>query len=162
MLSAVALIANKWRLALLVVLAFILRNVVPPIVDRPPMFVPTKSRWSVRSSMRHIAATRAAYGIDQRTQEIDFQAQPEQKIDLAKHKPLLDNVRLWDWHAFHDTLPQLQPYRLYTYAQTDVDRYTIEGQMRQMLISPRELDLTQLEQRLDQHRTSFTRTATGL
>ncbi len=35
---------------------------------------------------------------------------------------------------------------------TDVDRYTIEGQLRQMMISPRELDLTQLAkpERLDQ------------
>jgi len=96
---------------------------------------------------RHIAATRSAYGIDQRTEEIDFQAKPAQPIDLAKHKPLLDNVRLWDWHAFHDTLPQLQPYRLYTYSDTDVDRYTVQKEMRQVLISPRELDLTQLGDR---------------
>jgi hypothetical protein len=142
-LSAIALLANKWRLALLVVLAFILRNVVPPIVTATYVR-PSEITLERPFIMRHIAATRSAYGIDQRTNEIEFQAQPEQKIDLAKHKPLLDNVRLWDWHAFHDTLPQLQPYRLYTYSQTDVDRYTIDGQMRQVLISPRELDLTQL------------------
>lgn len=142
-LSAIALIANKWRLALSVVLAFILRTVIPPIVTAT-YARPNEISLQRPFIARHIAATRAAYGIDQRTNEIEFQAQPEQHIDLAKHKPLLDNVRLWDWHAFHDTLPQLQPYRLYTYAQTDVDRYSIDGQMRQILISPRELDLTQI------------------
>ena len=142
-LSAVALLANKWRLALLVVVAFIVRNVVPPIVTATYV---RPSEISIERPFiaRHIAATRSAYGLDQRTDEIEFQAKPEQQIDLAKHKPLLDNVRLWDWHAFHDTLPQLQPYRLYTYSQTDVDRYSIQGKMRQVLISPRELDLTQL------------------
>ena len=53
-------------------------------------------------------------------------------------------MRLWDWHAFHDAITQLQPYRPYIYTDTDVDRYTIDGQLRQMMLSPRELDLTQL------------------
>jgi uncharacterized membrane protein (UPF0182 family) len=143
LLSAVALLANQWRLALLVVLALIVRNVVPPIVTATYVR-PNEISLERPFITRHIAATRSAFGLDQRTHEIEFQAKPEQQIDLARHKPLLDNVRLWDWHAFHDTLPQLQPYRLYTYSDTDVDRYTIEGHMRQMLISPRELDLTQL------------------
>lgn len=143
LLSAVALIANRWRVALLVVLAFIVRNVIPPIVTATYVR-PNEISLERPFIARHIAATRTAYGIDQRINEMDFQAKPEQQIDLAKHKPLLDNVRLWDWHAFHDTLPQLQPYRLYTYAQTDVDRYTIQNEMRQVLISARELDLTQI------------------
>ncbi|HEX4593472.1 MAG TPA: UPF0182 family protein, partial [Bryobacteraceae bacterium] len=145
-LSAVALAAGKWRIAAIVVLAFIVRNVVPSIVGA--VYVrPNEISIERPFIARHIAATRSAFGIDQRTEEVDFQAKPAERIDLAKHKPLLDNVRLWDWHAFHDTLPQLQPYRLYTYSDTDVDRYTIEGEMRQVLISPRELDLTQLGDR---------------
>ncbi len=145
-LSAVALVAGKWRLAAIVVLAFIVRNVVPPIVSA--VYVrPNEISIERPFIARHIAATRSAFGIDQRTEEIEFQAKPEERIDLAKHKPLLDNVRLWDWHAFHDTLPQLQPYRLYTYSDTDVDRYNFQGEMRQVLISPRELDLTQLGDR---------------
>ena len=57
---------------------------------------------------------------------------------------MLDNVRLWDWRAFHDTLSQSQPLRPYTYADTDVDRYPIDGKLRQVLLAPRELDLNQL------------------
>jgi uncharacterized membrane protein (UPF0182 family) len=145
-LSAAALAAGKWRIATVVVLAFIVRNVVPSIVGA--VYVrPNEISIQRPFIARHIAATRSAFGIDQRTEEIEFQAKPAERIDLAKHKPLLDNVRLWDWHAFHDTLPQLQPYRLYTYSDTDVDRYTIQGEMRQVLISPRELDLTQLGDR---------------
>ena len=145
-LSAGALLAGKWRIALLLPLVFVLRGVIPPIITA--VYVrPNEISIERPFIERHIAATRSAYGIDQRTKEIDFQAKPEQKIDLAQHKLLLDNVRLWDWHAFHDTLPQLQPYRLYTYTDTDVDRYTIDGHMRQVLLSPRELDLGQLGDR---------------
>ncbi len=142
-LSAVALLFGKWRIALLVVLAFIVRNVVPSIVTavyvRPNEI--SMERPFIKS---HIEATRSAFGIDQRTREVDFPAIPEERIDFAKHRPLLDNVRLWDWHAFHDAITQLQPYRPYVYSDTDVDRYTIAGQLRQVMLSPRELDLSQL------------------
>jgi uncharacterized membrane protein (UPF0182 family) len=94
--------------------------------------------------LRHVEATRAAFGIDERTREVEFPAQPEEQIDFNKHKPLLDNVRLWDWHAFHDAVTQLQPYRPYVYSDTDVERYTLNGQLRQVMLSPRELDLSQL------------------
>ncbi len=32
----------------------------------------------------------------------------------------------------------------YAYAETDIDRYTIDGNLRQILLAPRELDLNQL------------------
>ena len=93
---------------------------------------------------RHLEATRSAYGLDHRARNIDFQAQKEGRIDFAANKDLLDNVRLWDWRAFHETLSQIQPLRPYTYADTDVDRYQIENRLRQTLLAPRELDLNQL------------------
>ncbi len=93
---------------------------------------------------RHIQATRSAFGLDRRAKEAEFAARAEGTIDFAANKTLLDNVRLWDWRAFHDTLSQSQPLRPYTYADTDVDRYQIDGQLRQTLLAPRELDLAQL------------------
>jgi uncharacterized membrane protein (UPF0182 family) len=93
---------------------------------------------------RHVEATRSAYGLNNRLSEKDFPAKAEAPIDLAKNRVLLDNVRLWDWRAFHDTVSQIQPLRPYTFSDTDVDRYTIDGQMRQVLVAPREIDLNQL------------------
>ncbi len=75
----------------------------------------------------HIEATRSAYGLNSKVKEEPLAAKAEIKIDYAKHKPLLDNVRLWDWRAFHDTVSQIQPFRPYTYVDTDVDRYQIDG-----------------------------------
>ncbi len=141
--SAAALAAGKWRIAMLVVAAFLVRNVVPPIVTATYVR-PNEISIERPYIERHIAATRSAFGIDQRTREVEFQAHAEERIDFTRHKPLLDNVRLWDWRAFHDTITQLQPYRPYVYSDTDVDRYTIGNQLRQVMLSPRELDLTQL------------------
>ncbi len=93
---------------------------------------------------RHIEATRSAYGLDRRETEKELNAHAEGRIDFVKNKPMLDNIRLWDWHAFHDTLSQKQPLRPYSYADTDVDRYKIDGQLRQVLLAPREMDLAGL------------------
>ncbi len=93
----------------------------------------------------HIHATRSAYGLEQQVQEVEFHAQPDAPIDVDQHKPLLDNVRLWDWQAFHDTITQRQALRTYyVFHDSDVDRYTIDGQYRQVLLAPRELDISQL------------------
>ena len=71
---------------------------------------------------------------------------PNATIDVTKHKPLLDNVRLWDWKPFHDTVTQMQALRPYYafHEPPDVDRYTIDGEYRQVLLSSRELDINQL------------------
>ena len=110
---------------------------------------------------RHIDATRSAFGIDQRTEEIDFQAKPAERIDLAKHKPLLDNVRLWDWHAFHDTLPQLQPYRplhLLRHRRGSLHHRRRNAPGADFAARARS---HAAGRSLDQYRTSFTRTATA-
>ncbi len=93
----------------------------------------------------HIHATRSAFGLEQRVKEIEFAAQQDAPIDAVANRPLLDNVRLWDWRAFHETVTQIQALRpYYVFHDTDVDRYTIDGQYRQVMVSPRELDLSQL------------------
>jgi len=93
----------------------------------------------------HIEATRAAYGLDTHIHEVEIATKAGGAIDVVKNKAMLDNVRLWDWRPFHDTVTQMQALRpYYAFHDTDVDRYTIDGQYRQVLLSPRELDITQL------------------
>lgn len=135
---------GRWRLAaaavlLPLILQFILPRIVATVYVRP-------NELSMQRDYihRHIEATRQAFGLNTRTSEKEYQAKVEAHVDVAKNRAMLDNVRLWDWRAFHDTVSQIQPLRPFTYSDTDVDRYTIDGQMRQVLISPRELDLNQL------------------
>ncbi len=143
LLAAIAVSIRRPRYALVVLAALIVRAILPPIVGS--VYVrPNEISLQRPFIVRHIEATRAAFGLDHRTTEVEFQARPEEHIDLSAHKALLDNVRLWDWHAFHETVSQMQPLRPYVYSDTDVDRYNINGQLRQVLVSPRELDLKAL------------------
>ncbi len=93
----------------------------------------------------HIEATRDAYGLSAHMSEIEMHTNEASGIDVTKNAALLDNVRLWDWRPFHDTVTQMQALRpYYAFHDTDVDRYTIDGNYRQVMLTPRELDITQL------------------
>ncbi len=94
----------------------------------------------------HLHATRSAYGLEKNLREVEYKTQPATSIDISKHTALLSNVRLWDWRPFHDTVTQSQALRpYYVFHDTDVDRYTIDGQLRETLITPRELDISKLQ-----------------
>ncbi len=141
--SAAAMMLGRWKIVLSVIAALLLRAFIPSIVSA--VYVrPNEITIERPFIQRHIEATRSAYAIDKHIREVEFHAKPEQAIDIAANKPLLDNVRLWDWPAFHETLSQIQPYRPYSYSPTDVDRYVIDGQYRQVLLAARELDMEQL------------------
>ena len=141
--AAGLVIAGRRKLAIACAVVLVIDFALPPLVSA--LYVrPNELSLERPFLQRHIEATRAAYGLDRKAKESEFAAHKEGRIDFAKNRPMLDNVRLWDWRAFHDTLSQSQPLRPYTYAGTDIDRYTINGQLRQVLLAPRELDLSQL------------------
>jgi uncharacterized membrane protein (UPF0182 family) len=132
---------RKWAIACAIVLP--LDIIVPPLVSS--LYVRPNELALERPYLeRHIEATRDGFGLNQKTRETEFAARKEAPIDFAANSVMLDNVRLWEWQAFHDTLSQSQPLRPYSYADTDVDRYQIDGEMRQTLLAPRELDISQL------------------
>ena len=135
-LSAAALV---WLRRLKI--ALILRAAVPGIVAA--VYVrPNELALQRPYIERHIQATRNAFGFAERTREVEFAARLDARIDSSKHQPLFDNVRLWDWRAFHDTVTQIQALRpYYVFPDSDVDRYTLQGRIRQVLLSPRELDV---------------------
>jgi uncharacterized membrane protein (UPF0182 family) len=143
LLAAALVLAGRRKWAMFCAVILIVDWVVPPIVSS--VYVRPNELTLERPYIeRHIQATRAAFGLDHRAQERDFDAVSSGRIDFVRNRPLLDNVRLWDWKAFHETLSQKQPLRPYTFADTDIDRYTIDGRLRQVLLAPRELDPEQM------------------
>jgi len=142
-LAALLVLAGRRKAAAACAIVLVIDWVAPPAMDA--LYVkPNELALERPFIASHIKATREAYGIDMRSKEVPFDAHAEGKIDFAKNKTLLDNVRLWDWRAFHDTLGQIQPLRPYVYQDIDVDRYTIDGRLRQVLLAPREMELDQL------------------
>jgi uncharacterized membrane protein (UPF0182 family) len=99
----------------------------------------------------NIAATRKAFSLD-RIAAREFPADGSvQAIQTAANQSsekatrTLENVRLWDWRALQATLTQTQTLRgYYEFPDVDVDRYVINGKLRQVMIAARELDTSRL------------------
>jgi uncharacterized membrane protein (UPF0182 family) len=92
---------------------------------------------------RHLQATRAAFDLD----AIDVRRfTGEQELTRAlfdNEEATIDNLRLWDYRPLLTTFGQQQILRrYYTFTDVDIDRYTIEDEQRQIMLSARELDAT--------------------
>jgi uncharacterized protein len=89
----------------------------------------------------HIEATLRAY--DLRKVEVrDFRMTGRlDRPGLKRNRGTLQNIRLWDWRPLKDAYGQLQSIRpYYSFEDVDVDRYVIDGDYRQIMLSVRELD----------------------
>jgi len=93
----------------------------------------------------NIAMTRQAYGVD-RFDQSEFPAETTvAAADPAHNQATLENIRLWDVSALQATLRQLQEIRTYyDFPGIDIDRYQINGELRQVMIAVRELDVDKL------------------
>jgi uncharacterized membrane protein (UPF0182 family) len=93
----------------------------------------------------NIQMTRQAYGLDRFSQS-EFPAETTvDASDPAHNQPTLQNIRLWDWHALQDTLRQVQEIRTYyDFPGIDIDRYKIDGTMREVMLAARELNVDKL------------------
>ena len=93
----------------------------------------------------NIELTRQAYGLDRFKQE-EFPAETTvAAADAAGNQATLGNIRLWDWHALQDTLRQVQEIRTYyDFPDIDIDRYVLNGTLRQVMLGVRELNVDKL------------------
>ena len=93
----------------------------------------------------NINYTLKAYGLDNVGIE-DYPAREELDWgDLEEDADTLQNVRLWDYRPLLDTYKQLQGIRpYYDFASVDTDRYYLDREYMQVMLSVREMDQTQL------------------
>jgi len=93
----------------------------------------------------NITMTRQAYGLDRIVQR-PFPAETTVEAADAEHnQPTLQNIRLWDWRALQDTLRQIQEIRTYyDFPDIDIDRYEVDGAVREMMLATRELNVDKL------------------
>jgi len=94
---------------------------------------------------QNIAFTRQGFGLD-RIQAHPFPADTGvAEIDPSQNQTTLDNIRLWDWRALQDTLRQIQEIRTYyDFPDIDIDRYRLDGHLREMMLAARELNVNKL------------------
>ncbi len=93
----------------------------------------------------NIEFTRQAFGLN-RIARRPFPAETTvEAADPANNQATLQNIRLWDWRVLQDTLRQLQEIRTYyDFPDIDIDRYVIDGTVRQVMLATRELNVSKL------------------
>jgi hypothetical protein len=99
---------------------------------------------------RNIKATRAAFGIDNRTVDVSPLPpdSPLTKQMLAERRETVENIRLWKPELLSLTFTQLQRNtNFYEFPDVDVDRYDVAGARRQIMISAREVATAELPER---------------
>jgi uncharacterized membrane protein (UPF0182 family) len=97
---------------------------------------------------RNIHYTNLAYGLG----NIEYRQFPaEERLtreDLKRNELTVKNIRLWDHAPLLSTYSQLQEIRTYyKFIDVDNDRYTVNGEYRQVMLSPRELSYRSLPSR---------------
>jgi uncharacterized membrane protein (UPF0182 family) len=122
------------------ILVSILSGIYPAIVQRFSVQPNELSREQPYLA-RNIAMTRYAYGLDQ-IDERQFPANPQATdAEVQANQDTINNIRLWDPDPLRLALSQIQTIRpLFEFRDVDVDRYTIDGKYRQVLLSARELN----------------------
>ena len=88
----------------------------------------------------NISATRKAYGLDAIEERQISADKPLTSEDIASNRLTVKNIRLWDREQLLSTFSQIQEIRTYyEFISVDNDRYMINDEIRQIMLSPREL-----------------------
>ena len=113
----------------------------------------------------NIKATLQAYGLAENTvteQEYPLIEQLNyDDIRSQENAPVFNSIRLWDWRPLRRTFRQLQELRSqYDFNDVDIDRYTVDGEIRQVMLAGRELNINELpmEIRNDWYKQTYTYT----
>lgn len=136
---------RRYKQAATLVGGFFILQIVVPVLVHGIYVRPNEISIERPYIERHIEATSLAFGLNRNAQEVPFTASGQSTVDPVQDSTLLENVRLWDLPAYNETITQIQALRpYYTFPTTDVDRYFPGGKIKQVLLSPREIDVTQL------------------
>ena len=96
----------------------------------------------------HIKFTRFGYDLDRidvRPFDVSYDLTSD---DIKNNNATIKNIRLWDDTPLLRTYSQLQQIRTYySFKDVDNDRYTINGEYMQVMMSPRELSYDDLPSR---------------
>ena len=149
MATAIALLLNirykGWRLPLVSlgvwVAASILLGAVWPAAMQQFIVAPNEAAAEAPYIERNIAMTRKAFGLDDVKGQQFPAAETLTAKDVVANRRTLKNVRLWDPSIVAQSYSQLQSIRpYYEFPDVDVDRYTVDGDRQQVLVSAREMN----------------------
>jgi len=126
-------------LGLLVVASIVLQGVYPAVVQRIRVD-PQELAREREFIERNLEATRRAYGLDEVVRQPFSIRNDLDEQDVIDNDVTLRNVRLWDPEVLETTYSELQSLRpYYEFRDVAIDRYFIDGELRQVMLATREL-----------------------
>ncbi len=146
---AVSLWKQRWRwvgytVGVWIVAAILIGAIFPFVVQRFQV-QPSELARETPYIAHNIEYTRQAFGLNRITEQSYPAAEAPSVADLTDNRATIDNIRLWDPTPLKDTYNQIQAIRLYyNFHDVDVDRYTLDGEYRQVMLAARELAPEQL------------------
>jgi uncharacterized membrane protein (UPF0182 family) len=146
---AVGIWKGAWRLALLppvvVVALYIIGIRVYPGILQKVKVAPNELALETPYIENNIKFTRFGYDLD-KIETVPFDVDVRlTAADIASNDATIKNVRLWDHAPLLKTYSQLQQIRTYyKFFDVDNDRYKVNGQYTQVMLSPRELSYADL------------------
>jgi uncharacterized membrane protein (UPF0182 family) len=131
--------------AVLIVFAVSILQTIVPGGFQSYWVKPDELKLESRYIATNIEFTRYGFGLDHIT-SAPFPSKGKLTSEVvAANQATIQNIRWWDPRPLADTYRQLQEIRLYyDFHDIDVDRYTIDGSYRQVLLSARELNQSKL------------------
>lgn len=141
------LTSRSWVAPVAVIALLVLAGGIVPGLVRSLVLDPNEITLEAPYLPHHIGFTRDAFGVnDDNVSQTQYTAGRDiTAAVLEANEPTIDNIRLWDSRALQDNLEQQQEIRLYyEFHDVDIDRYVVDGELRQMMLSVRELEKSRL------------------
>lgn len=148
---AIMVLAGRWikfgkvipGLGAVIIVVFIGGQVLLPGFVQSFNVNPNELELETPYLVNNIEMTRLAYGLDN-VREVEYTADDTLTIsDIRNNQDAIDNIRLWDPRLLIQTYKQLQEIRsYYEFYNVDNDRYMVDGQVTQMMLSAREIART--------------------
>ncbi len=146
---AVGIWKGAWRMALLPPVIVIALNVIgigvyPGLLQKFKV-APNELALETPYIENNLKFTRFGYDLD-KIETVPFDVDTKlTATDIANNDATIKNIRLWDHAPLLKTYSQLQQIRTYyKFFDVDNDRYMVNGQYTQVMLSPRELSYADL------------------
>lgn len=146
---AAGIFRGSWKTAVsplvITVLIYVLGFMVYPSFLQNFKVTPNELALEREYIEHHIRLTRFGYNLDKiEVRPFDVSYNLTDK-DIRHNEATIKNIRLWDDAPLLTTYSQLQQIRTYyKFQDVDNDRYVINGEYRQVMMSPRELSYNDL------------------
>lgn len=128
--------------------AGVLGRIYPGVVQQFRV-KPNEKEKELKYIKYNVDFTRKAYNLtDKEIVTKSYETKGELTLDAInqeRNAPVMENIRLWDWRPLRRVYQEIEKLRLqYEYVDVDIDRYTVDGHIRQVMLSARELDYDNL------------------